>query len=288
MFQKHPVRPYFYSIPKVHKSLVEPVPGRPIVSGTQSLTEPLSKYLDLHIKSLVSQLPSYVKDTTDFLNKLGTIEDLSESDFLCTMDVTSLYTNVPHKEGLEALTHFLNQRQILTPPTNFLVELSQMVLNKNYFKFENAYYLQCQGVSMGSPCSPNYANLFMGKFEADFVYSNNPYSMYIKCWYRFIDDIYFIFTGSGEQLEKFKLYINSRMPSISFTLEQSRESVPFLDVRVQRDNNNLATSVYRKPTDRNNFLHFTSYHPAGLKTSLPFSQLLRTKRICSSESVFNR
>ena len=68
----------------------------------------------------------------------------------------------------------------------------------------------------------------------------------------------------------------------------SRESVSFLDVLVQKNVDKIATCVYRKQTDRNNYLHFSSYHPAGLKRSLPYSQLLRTKRICSTDSAFER
>ena len=45
MFQKHPIRPVFHTLPKIHKSCIEPVPGRPIVAGIQSLTEPISQYI---------------------------------------------------------------------------------------------------------------------------------------------------------------------------------------------------------------------------------------------------
>lgn len=119
LYQEYPVRPVFYTLPKIHKSCVEPVLGRPIVACTQSLTEPISKYIDLHIKDLIFHLPSYVKDTTDFLNKVESLPNLQKEDFLCTMDVTSLYTNVPHTEGLEALRHFLDQRETHIPPTDF-------------------------------------------------------------------------------------------------------------------------------------------------------------------------
>lgn len=82
-------------------------------------TYSISKYIDLHIKELVCHLPSFVEDTTDFLNKMKSVESLQNVDLLCTMDVTSLYTNVPHAEGLDALRHFLNQREVCSPPTDF-------------------------------------------------------------------------------------------------------------------------------------------------------------------------
>ncbi|KAL7372179.1 hypothetical protein ABVT39_011623 [Epinephelus coioides] len=138
---------------------------------------------------------------------------------------------------------------------------------------------------MGSSCSPNYANLFMGKFEEDFVYHNNPFLPFLKCWYRYIDDVFFIFSGTLERLECFKEQINSRMPSIKFSLEYSYDSVSFLDVCVSKGGR-LETKVHRKKTDTNSFLDFSSYHPPGLKKGLPFSQLLRVRRICSTESAF--
>ena len=126
----------------------------------------------------------------------------------------------------------------------------------------------------------------MGKFEEDFIYQNNPFIAFLKCWFRFIDDIFFIFSGSHSQLEEFKTHINSRLPSIKFSLEYSRESVSFLDVLVTKTNLELKTQVFRKKTDRNSFLDFSSYHPPGLKRGLPYSQFLRIRRICSSDNIF--
>ena len=145
------------------------------------------------------------------------------------------------------------------------MNLANEILTKNYFKFDNVFYLQKQGVSMGSPFSPNYANLFMGKFEEDFVYTNNPFSPSLKCWFRYIDDIFFIFNGTIDMLNGFKSYINSRLPSIKFTLEASLEKISFLDVCVKKTSNGIQTSVYRKETDRNNYLHHSSYHSSSLK-----------------------
>lgn len=152
---------------------------------------------------------------------------ITDSDWLCTMDVASLYTNVPHKEGREALHYYLDSKVRQIPSTELLLKLSEVVLTKNYFRFENTFYLQRQGVSMGSPFSPNYVNLFMEKFEEDHVYNNNSFSALVKCWFRYIDDLFFVFTETSEELELFTTYLDSRVPTISFTLEASRETVAF-------------------------------------------------------------
>ena len=52
-------------------------------------------------------------------------------------------------------------------------------------------------------------------------------------------------------------------------------------------NNQLLTKLYRKPTDRQNYLHRTSHHPEKLKTNIPFSQALRLRRICSRGAEFD-
>lgn len=99
---KHPVTPVFYMLPKIHKSLVNPK-GRPIVASNDSLLEPLSNFVDHFIKPYVCQLPSYVKDSTDVINKISEITDLPADILLVTLDVESLYTNISHDRGLDAL-----------------------------------------------------------------------------------------------------------------------------------------------------------------------------------------
>ena len=94
----------FYILPKVHKP---GNPGRPIVSSKSHPTEHISHFIDHHLQPLVHKLPSYVKDTNDFLNKLLTIGKLPSNSLLVTLDVSSLYTNIPHNEGINACDHFL-------------------------------------------------------------------------------------------------------------------------------------------------------------------------------------
>lgn len=68
------------------------------------------------LKPLVSTLPSYVCDTTDFLKKIREIPTLPPDCLLVTLDLTSLYTNIPHMEGITACEETLDQRTTLDPP----------------------------------------------------------------------------------------------------------------------------------------------------------------------------
>ena len=89
----------FYTIPKIHK---QGHPGRPIVSSNSHPTERISQFVDHHLQPLVTKLPSYIKDTTHFLKKLNSIGQLPNGVLLVTLDVASLYTNIPHNDGIQA------------------------------------------------------------------------------------------------------------------------------------------------------------------------------------------
>ena len=90
-----------YLLPKIHKN-VRPVPGRPIVSANDSATERISAFVDHFLAPIVRQSRSYLRDTSYFLNKLTAVQDTKPGDILVTLDVSSLYTNIPNLEGLNA------------------------------------------------------------------------------------------------------------------------------------------------------------------------------------------
>ncbi len=54
------------------------------------------------------------------------------------------------------------------------------------------HYKKIKGTAMGTKVAPTFANIFMGKFENDHVYTHPLYSK-VLVWLRFIDDILFIF-----------------------------------------------------------------------------------------------
>ena len=97
---------YFYHLPKVHKDKNNP-PGRPIVSGVNGPTEKLSKLVDHWRHPVVHSLPSFIPDTTHFLQMIEqwkrTYKPLPPEAVIVTLDVVRLYSNIPHHE----VTHLL-------------------------------------------------------------------------------------------------------------------------------------------------------------------------------------
>ena len=87
-------------LPKVHK---EGNLGRPVVSSIDCHTTKTLKYMKNQLQPHVKELKSYVKDSTDFIRKINSMEKIPDNSILVTMDLRSLYTNIPNKEGIEAL-----------------------------------------------------------------------------------------------------------------------------------------------------------------------------------------
>ena len=73
LLHKDPKPGRFYILPKIDKVNN---PGRRIVSSNNHPTERISQFVYFHLKLLVCTIPSYVKDSTDFLNQLNAIDNL--------------------------------------------------------------------------------------------------------------------------------------------------------------------------------------------------------------------
>ena len=198
----------FYILPKTHK---QGNSGRPIISSNGHPTERISEFVDYHLKPLVQTLPSYIKDTTHFLLQLQNLGPLPETAIL--LGVSSLYTNMPHKEGEEACRHFLNTRPLKSIPTERICDLIRMILRMNNFSFNGQHFLQTHGTAMGMRMAPSYANLFMGNFE-QLAIENDALKPFV--WWRYIDDIFMIWTEGEDNLKTFINDINSIHPTIMY------------------------------------------------------------------------
>lgn len=88
-----------------------PVPGRPIVSGCNNLTQEASVYIDTILRPFVTTLSSYLHNMKDVVTKLHEIV-VHDGVYLASLDVESLYTNITHDLGIESIKLFLDTRNI--------------------------------------------------------------------------------------------------------------------------------------------------------------------------------
>ena len=110
---------------------------RPIVSSCSSITETIIIPICWSMITTTCQnLPSYLKDTTEFLKLIETTK-LPSKCTLASIDVSSLYTNIPHDDGKQSVLYFLqnNSDNYLWPEqplSEVLTELIDIVLRITY------------------------------------------------------------------------------------------------------------------------------------------------------------
>ena len=76
--------------------------GRPIISGCDGPTERLSAFVGKLLQTIAKEQETYHKDSTDFINFIEKTR-VPENAIIVSMDITSLYTNIPQEEGIETV-----------------------------------------------------------------------------------------------------------------------------------------------------------------------------------------
>ena len=211
----------FYLLPKIHKRLHD-VPGRPVISNSGFYTENIFSFIEYHLKPLVQNVKSYIRDTNNFLSKLASLPPLPDDVILCTVDVVGLYPNIPHDEGLIAMRKALDLRKDKRISTESLIELAECVLKNNIFEHNLSFYKQLRGTAIGTKMAPPYAIIFLGDLEERFF---SDCDILRLVWWRYIDDIFMLWQHGGKDLKKFIEILNSYHPTIKFTANYSKEKI---------------------------------------------------------------
>ena len=216
----------------------------------------LSAFTEFYLKPLSQNLPSFVKDSTDFINKL---EDLNikgpfpEGTLLVSWDVVSMFP------GISAVRRALDSRSMNVPSTDCLVEAVEICLRVNNCKFSGRSFVQKHSTAMGPKNACSYADLAMGIIDEKAKFGGSLKSM---LWWRYRDDVFDIWTQDLPKLLEFADYINNLYPTIKFELVYSDSHLNVLDLTLHFRDGFISTDVYAKPTDS----HF-NFTPLTLQKS---------------------
>ena len=127
---------------------------------------------------------------------------------------------------------------------------------------------QDSGTAIGTKCAPTYACIYKDEVETEFLKTQERTP---PIWFRYIDDISFIWTHGMEHLETFLQKLNNFNPDLKFTYESKEKEISLLDVKVKLNEGEISMDLCIKSSDSHQYLHFTSTHFNHTKRSIVYS-----------------
>jgi hypothetical protein len=147
------------------------------VNTIRAATTNISKFLDKIIRPIFDDK---CKETT-IIDGAHLIEELHKyikrglfksSTLFCTFDIHNLYTMLPQEEALDILVEFLREHgyeKVKGIDLDTIRILASIVLQENVFVYDRKIYRQTIGGAMGSSFTLTLANIFMWKWQKEFV-----------------------------------------------------------------------------------------------------------------------
>lgn len=268
-----------YGLVKTHK---EGMPLRPIVSSISSPFYNLSKFFGNILKKVVGKTENSVKNSFQFVEFLKT-QTVPENFVLASLDLVSMYTNIPIKLALEVISEKWEKIAPHTslPKDEFIYGIKSC-LESTIFQFEDNFYKQINGLAMGGPVSAAIANLVLEYMEEK-ILSALPFRLLF--YKRFVDDV--IICCHKDDLERIFQFFNSFNENFIFTLEcEKNGSISFLDVLITRKSGRFFTSWYQKPIFSGRYLNFWSVQPLHQKINV--IQNLATRVCVLTHPIFRK
>ncbi|KAF7261856.1 hypothetical protein EG68_00788 [Paragonimus skrjabini miyazakii] len=263
--------PQLYGLPKTHKSGMS---LRPILAMTNSPYHKLARWLVAILTPLKQKFQAHsIKDSLELINDLNKLNIANE--LMCSVDVQSLFTNVPLHETIDYICELVESNHITLPlPTDILRESLLLCTENVSFSFLEQSYRQIDGVAMGSPLGPILADFFMLKIEQELATEIAGLSHYK----RYVDDT-LIFSQSKQVIDNLVQRLNSCHSNLKVTCEfEANNCLPFLDILIcRREDGSIRRVVYRKPTWSGQYQNFNSFTPIQHKRALINTLFIRAR-----------
>ena len=277
----------FYGTGKLHKLKPEQneihLPLRPIVSNIKTSTYHLAKYLAKLIQPLGKSAYT-ITSTEEFVHKWRN-KIVPPGHNLISFDVVSLFTNVPLDKTIDIVLRRIYDENAIQTNIKWsdLKHLLLLCTKIVHFTFDNETYIQTDGVAMGSPLGSILSDICMVELENTII----PILVdFIKDWSRFVDNT--IGIVRDDSIDNIMHTLNSFHPSIQFTFEtEVNNKIPFLDVMLIRNETSLTTTVYRKPTNNDIYIHWDAFAPESWKRGTLKTLTRRAYSICSTTDLLH-
>ena len=271
-----------YGLPKTHK-IGNPL--RPIFSALNTPSFNLCKFF-VPILEPLTKSQYTLKNSYEFANCIN--ESKFNNCTIASFDIESLFTNIPVDETIDIIleSFFENNNTFMNFSRDQFKKLLSLAVKNSIFMFSGKLYEQLDGLGMGLPLGPTFANIFLCKWEKIWL-DKCPKEFKPLLYKRYLDDTFLVFR-SPDHIDKFKSYLNCRHKNIKFTSEiEINNKLSFLDINVHKLANGFQTSVFRKKTFTGLGISFFSFDLLKFKRNAIKTLLFRAYRISSNYQILH-
>ena len=149
-----------YGLAKVHKIVTDGLPSfRPILSATSTPTYNLAKFLVPILVPLTTNEYS-IKDSFTFPEEL---QSFDSKLVMVSFDIESLFTSIHLQETIDLCVEnlFQDRTHVDNLSKDSFHELLTRTMSESLILFDQQFYKRHDGVEMGSPLGPTFANVFL-------------------------------------------------------------------------------------------------------------------------------
>jgi hypothetical protein len=192
----NPTAPSLHATIKLHKPNA---PIRPIINWKNAPAYELAKQLTKTLQNYLNLPYTYnVPNSNQLMTELKTTE-LNSNIKMSSFDIENLYTNIQRKHIINITNNILeNNTENQSKIWREIMYILKVIMEENYFQFDQKYYKQTEGLTMGAPTSAILVETFIQHMEHEYLYPILiPHE--IIAYYRYVDDIFIIYDQNNHR-----------------------------------------------------------------------------------------
>ena len=239
---------YLFFVPKT--SHIGPICFEPMTISALSPLMPISRYLHRLLEPLYYNPVVRTRTVFKGADIVPTLEKYQQNGFLrpttlfVTVHIKDPYASITHPQLLHTLhcffRDFLIGEHVENMNVSGFLELTNIVLQHQYFIYNNTIYQQMLGGSTGLYLIELLINIYLFYWQQPFLFYNDPCEVFVRCF----DQIFFTWNQSEEKLQQLLAMIKGMDASIQWTSRIQTHNMPYLDVQLSHHNGLLHTQVY--------------------------------------------
>ncbi|PNF38136.1 hypothetical protein B7P43_G14608 [Cryptotermes secundus] len=181
------------------------------------------------------------------------------------MDIKDLYVNIPINDTVLVTNKLLKDNHTDKNIIKEIMSILRMILNQNYFQYNENFYKPRSGIAMGSPLSSTMAEIFLQDLEQNRI-KQLLEDEKITYYNRYVDDIFIIYNQTKITPQCLLEHFSGQHRNLQFTInEEVNNQIAYLDLNLFNKNGQIEMEIYRKSTTTDITINNKSCHPREQK-----------------------